>query len=249
MSSLLLRRGLMLSEEAKDTPVEPDTPQGEEMDAFLVAKFSFEGKTNNDTDRAVVYSSKGLGGALRVIGSSWGQGDEYTINGYSDGYLCTRTAGFYAQIDLPTPLSVNNMTIIWEGASFNISGYGDGVSRCLIGSEADQNSNTSPIYIDYQETKGAFFTSAFGKRYSGYDKVNIKWITPDYYNGLPMSLYDENRKEQTSSRLYIGTLRASLSGAFRTKTKQLYIFNKTFSPSEIEGYIRRNIDSSYELPK
>ena len=249
MSSLLLRRGLMLSEEAKDTPEEPDTPQGEEMDAFLVAKFSFEGKTNNDTDRAIVYSSKGIGGVMRVVGTNWGAGDEYTKNGYYDGRFCTRYAGFHAQINIPVPLSRNNMTIIWNGLSYNKAGLTDSSYYALIGSVADQDTNTSPVYIDYQDPVGTFRSMAFGKSVVRYDTDGIKWMTPEYFCGYPLSLTQEVQQDRTISLLCIGTMRPSTSGMSRTSTKQLYIFNKTFTPSEIEGYIRRNIDSSYELPK
>ena len=118
----------------------------------------------------------------------------------------------------------------------------------LIGARALENSNKSTLFGEYRDS-GSVYYSLYreGIIYNGRINSPVFFMTPNSYNGH----IDDNfapTNTFTFNRLTIGRVRPGAGNTQTTKIKSIYVFNKTFSPKDIEQYIQENIDESYVLP-
>lgn len=211
---------------------------GEDIAEFLMARFSFEGRTNQDSDRTTVYETTGKGFATMTIKmASWTK--DY---GYQDDILVGNgDANSYGTITLAEPIG-DNFTIIIHRDLLPI----DEIGGTLLGS-ASPASGQSTLWMEYK-TNGALQTVCRGGIISS-ERIDspVAWMTPNSYNGL----VNENlttSNSYTTTQLVIGKMRTGVSSAQKFKIHSIHIFNKSFSPSEIEKYIQKYIDGSYSLP-
>ena len=225
----------------------PDVFQ--DMKSHIVAAYNFKGRSNDDADRDVILPYLGGGNMVVEFGNYWGAGDEYTRTGYYDEALSCASNCKGAIINLPILLQ-NDFTIIVKRAFYSATGLKNNVYTATIGSTGYDDNTQCPLLIEYQSATGAFETNVMGRTYKNRidDGFNIAWVTPEYYNNAPLAVTTSTHS-QPFNILNIGRVRSTL-GAFaqRWTMYEIHIFDKTYTPEEIEMYIRRAIDSRYVLP-
>lgn len=220
-----------------------------EMEAHLIGKFSFEGRSNDDADRSIVLDQSNGGSIMTLyLDSSWGKGDDYTKTGYYDDALCLAEKNAYVSIQLPQPIK-EEFTIIAHRMWYNLGGFNGSRYSSLIGSSDVRNASSSPIYLEY---KGDSISTPIVSRsafaiYNDRVESPIAWLTPNMYNNREMGATTEEGEVQT---LYLGRLRANIApnSMPRVVLYSLHIFKKTYSPDEIAAYIRGKILPDYQLP-
>ena len=216
------------------------------MEDYLIGKYNFIGRSNDDPDRGIVQDLSGRGNPMTLSFNNWGKGDAYTTTGYYDDCLCSFPGSNYATIPLTEPMS-DNFTIIIERAF-----YSGGLANysALLGSNSSLSSSKSTIFLEYIDAgyEGGGYSCVLGaKVHFGRTNGNgIAWLTPFGYNGY---MNDDFVPTETSyaTKLIIGKLRDSVFYYQRFKIKSIHIFNRVFGAQEIEEYIKKNIDANYTL--
>lgn len=212
--------------------------EGEDIAKFLMARFSFEGRTNQDSDRTIAYETTGKGFAtMKVQLASWTK--DY---GYKDDmFVGDGSSNTYGTITLAEPIG-DNFTIIIHRELLPI----DELSGTLLGS-ASSSSGQSTMWMEYK-TNGALQTACRGGVISPTRiDSSVAWMTQNSYNGLVKEGMATTNSYLTT-QLVIGKMRTGVAVAQKFKIHSIHIFNQSFSPNEIEKYIQKYIDSSYSLP-
>lgn len=214
--------------------------KGEDIAEFLIARFSFEGRSNTDSDRATVQDSTGKGLAtMRVLMTSWTQN-----YGYIDDALAGNgNQNSYAYITLTEALP-DEFTIIIHR---DIYPEDELNNAPLLGSNSTQGSGKSALYMELKSSSG--MATAYRDVVISADRIesSVAWMTPNSYNGY-VNADMTTSTSYTATQLVIGKLRTGLAVAQKFKIYSIHIFSKSFSPSEIEKYIQKYIDSNYTLP-
>lgn len=211
----------------------------------LIGAYTFEGRSNDDEDRAVILDKSGNGNTLSLVDMNWGNGDSYTLTGFYDDYLCLAPRnGGYGIINYDNALDAKNITIIYSADSYGVEGlenYG-----ATIGSEGYNDANTSPIYMQYSEY-GVVYSRCVDFRISKTSKYPIvNWMNYGYFNNQPMQAIAV--KDTQIRSILVGRIRSSIPENQRIKVKCIYIFNTNLDPADIEHFIINNIDPTYTLP-
>lgn len=204
------------------------------MNDNLIAMYDMSGKSNDDADRNVVADQSGKGHDISfntTFDSAYG---------YHDGRLVSKDA---YDIVLSETLG-NEFTIIIDREFVeNITTY-----SALIGARALEDSNKSTFYGEYRDSGNVYLnTYRGGHIYKGRINSPIFFMTPNCYNGFVNNNL-VTTTNYTTNRLTIGRSRTGAGYPQTTRIRCIYIFNKTFSPNDIERYIQENIMPDYVLP-
>lgn len=221
--------------------------EGTELGAMLKSRigwYTFEGRTNSDTDREVVQDKSGRGLPMSVNFKSWGTGDDYNKFGYYDDCICCPNAIDVAEATIKIPLShplTDSFTIIVDRYYYNVSGMQS--YAATIGSTAAEASGTSPLLMDYSDsTPNNIRTSYRGKKlYTGRSNSKIIWMTPDTYCGFP-SEESAFKNSYSVNALYLGIVRPNAGAVQRIKIKSVHIFDQSFSAEDVQSYINKYIE-------
>lgn len=233
--------GLMMRRGAINSTVKPT------MRDSLIAMYTFEGRSNDDENREIVYPVIGGGYIdLSAFGNAWGTGDKYTTTGFYNNQLCCY-ANTYGKIFLPKTIS-EEFTIIVQRRASNVSPVG----TTQIGSIGYNDSSSSPILIEYKPTinDAEMISAAQQLQYVPRITGNgFAWLTPTHYNNRPLTATRDVEVQGTNT-LLIGKARPGVGGSSFTRfmITSIHIFDKTFTPEEIEKFIQEYILPSYVLP-
>lgn len=221
-----------------------------EMEQHLIAKFSFEGRSNNDADRDIIVDQSGKGATMTLnFSGSWGAGDEYTLTGYYDDALCVAERGAYATIQLPVAIS-DDYTIICHRGYYGDSGFKSCQYSSLLGSRATDSASVSPIYMEYYDVAAPLLTQSFGRRMNRVESP-VAWLTPTHYNNRELGEKSSTTSDgKVVDTLYIGRIRANVTPVNKPRAKvfSIHIFDQSFSAEDIAAYITARVLPSYQLP-
>lgn len=204
------------------------------MNDNLIAMYDMSGKSNDDADRNVVADQSGKGNNI-----SFNIAFDSTY-GYHDGRLVSRDS---YDIYLSETLGDEFTIIIDRVFAEDITNY-----SALIGARALEDSNKSAFCGEYRDSGNVYLnTYRGGHIYEGRINSPIFFMTPNCYNGFVNNNL-VTTTNYTTNRLTIGRVRTGAGYPQTTRIRCIYIFNKTFSPNDIERYIQENIMPDYVLP-
>ena len=218
----------------------------------LVGAYSFEGRTNADSDRGIVSDRSGNGNDMILSGLNYGYvmpNYEYVKEGFFDDYLCfaASNAG-QAGANAYGAMSFEPFT----DATFIISRKVPSASTImhqawctLIGSGADQSHLC--FAIDIKDDNNAYSNRGFYGTYSGIDSGNIIWMNNTHYCGKKMK---EAKLRESDGLVFLHKIRKdATANKGWAQVKCIYIFNRSLTPAEIEAFIHEHIDETYVMPE
>lgn len=202
------------------------------MNDNLIGKYEMRGKSNDDADRKYIRDLSGRGNDIYI-----GELNFNDTYGFHNDRLISNVV---FDINLSEPIGDEFTIIIDRDIYDSVADF-----SALVGATAIEDSTKCLFYAEYYESK-KFHTWYRGSNlYIG--RINgVFFLTPNCYNGYVNEIIPT--ENYTSQLLTIGRVRRTAGKTQTTSIKSIYIFNKTFSPEDIEQYIRENINAEYELP-
>lgn len=240
---LLARRG-----------VQGNQPKITIMDS-CVGKYWFNGKTNTDADRDVVYDQSGHGNDLRLYNVNFGYIDSnnssWQREGYYDGKLWFASANSQAGTAPYGVIKMQPLTsctiIIKRDAIANYTDNGMWATYgVLLGS--GQTLSQSRYLVEYKDSDGKMTANNNGflsKRFISDSKVI--WMNDTHYCGA--SLTGTSSEREHDGLFYLHKLRGDTPvNKCYVRVYCIYIFNRNLTPEEIEQVIHNEIDDTYVMP-
>lgn len=222
-----------------------------------VGWYTFEGRSNSDADRAIVYDQSGKGNNMTLYNMQWTSVSQYEAvkSGYYEDCLWMfpsnweQSMGYQQSYGKITMTPLNEVTII-----VNRSLLPPGISlengffawTCLIGSGEFSDANI--FFVETKNDSSIFYNTFRGLRYYGKEQSEVIWMNGSHYCGHIMTGTPNTRVHD--GVIYLNKLRGDYLGKGGwLKLKGLYIFNRQLTPNEIEEFIHEYVDSTYVMPE
>lgn len=217
----------------------------------LVGAYTFINRTNDDANRDIVPDRSGNGNFMTLYNMNYGYENpnyDFIKEGYFNDKLYFRSTYFggnsYGKIEMAEPLE--EVTIIMKRSAvydLNTNVMRSGTSA--VGSGETQAAN---IFSLERFNGSAISNEVEGLSVADRDSAEIVWMNATHYCGKKMSGTKQDKVHD--GVIYINRDRGDLTGLGRgAMIDGIFIFNRSLSPTEIEEFIHKYIDSSYTLPE
>jgi hypothetical protein len=230
------------------------SPVKSEMGAILnscVGWYSFEGRSNTDADRNIVYDKSGKGNDMQLFNMSWGYTTGYEIikEGYFNDRLYFRSTNFsgnsYGKITLQSPLQ--EVTVIMKRyGTYGVNDQVMGNGTASLGSGETIDSNIFSLER-YASSNSSITNAVQGLSVVGRESSQIVWMNSTHYCGKKLTGTPTDKTHD--GVIWLNRDRGDVAKLGRgAQIYCFFIFDRSLTPDEILLFINTYVDASYVLP-